>query len=250
VTKFHDPLIMANTPEFLVRPNPITQKYYNLTRDVGESGAKDLTPDVDETARINEVLDMPDFLSLSDPAKSLLWHFRYSLVPNKRALVKFLLAVDWSKEKEELESMSLLKSWAEIDIDQALPMLSYLFSANEVYKPKAGTSFPNYQSRFNEIRAIAVKCLEKQSPEQINSIMLQLVQAYRYECFSASPLRRFLLSKTVRNETLAYTMHWHVKLEKENEDNGPMQQHYEQLYKDFMAALEVQNKEVYQNLML
>lgn len=38
-------------------------------------------------------------------------------MPNKRALVKFLMCVDWSKEKEELEGMSMLKRWAEIDID-------------------------------------------------------------------------------------------------------------------------------------
>jgi hypothetical protein len=37
--------------------------------------------------------------------------------------------------------------------------------------------------RFVEIRAVAVKCLERQSFEKINSIMLQLVQAYRYENF-------------------------------------------------------------------
>jgi hypothetical protein len=36
---------------------------------------------------------------------------------NKRALVKFLMCVDWSKEKEEQEAMSMLKKWAEIDID-------------------------------------------------------------------------------------------------------------------------------------
>jgi phosphatidylinositol 3-kinase len=108
---------MVNTPDFLKRPNPITQKYYDLTRDIGESGAKDFTPNEAETERINMILDLPDFINLSMEDKSLLWYFRYSLIPNKRALVKFLMCVDWSKEKEELESMSMLKRWAEIDID-------------------------------------------------------------------------------------------------------------------------------------
>ena len=36
---------------------------------------------------------------------------------NKRALVKFLLCVEWTKEKEELEGMAMLKKWAEIDIE-------------------------------------------------------------------------------------------------------------------------------------
>jgi hypothetical protein len=44
---------MKNTPDFLRRPNPITQKYYILTRDMDESGAKDLTPDESEMEVIN-----------------------------------------------------------------------------------------------------------------------------------------------------------------------------------------------------
>lgn len=98
-----------------------------------ESGAKDLTPNAEETAQIDMILCQPDFLNLSVENKALLWHFRYHLLTNKRALVKFLMCVDWSKEKEELEGISMLKKWAEIDIEQALPLLSFLFSANPIY---------------------------------------------------------------------------------------------------------------------
>ena len=64
ITKFHDPLIMKNTPDFLKRPSPITQKYYILTRDIDESGAKDLTPNSDEMDTINTILNLPDFTNL------------------------------------------------------------------------------------------------------------------------------------------------------------------------------------------
>ncbi len=74
---------------------------------------------------------------------------------------------------------------------------------------------------------MAVKCLEKQSLAQINSIMLQLVQAYRYENFNNSALSKFLLSTVVKDEVLANSFHWHVKLEMENVENGPMQEKYE-----------------------
>ena len=90
VVKFHDPMIMMNTPDFLQRSNPITQKYYILTRDIDESGAKDLTPNSEEMENINEILAMPDFSTLSVEQKALLWHFRYSITSNKKALVKFL----------------------------------------------------------------------------------------------------------------------------------------------------------------
>ena len=117
ITKFHDPLIMMNGPNFLTRPNPITKKYYDLTRDLDESGAKDLTPNKEELEIIHELLSEPDFATLSDQSRSIIWHFRYSLASNKRALIKFLRCVDWTKEKEEQEAMSLLKKWVEIDIE-------------------------------------------------------------------------------------------------------------------------------------
>lgn len=56
---------MMNTPDFLKRSNPITQKYYILTRDIDESGAKDLTPNAEETEYINEIINLPDFSNLS-----------------------------------------------------------------------------------------------------------------------------------------------------------------------------------------
>lgn len=101
IVKFHDPLIMMNTPDFLKRSNPITQKYYIMTRDIDESGAKDLTPNAEETECINEIINLPDFSNLSVEQKALLWHYRYSLKNNKKALVKFLQCVEWTKEKEE-----------------------------------------------------------------------------------------------------------------------------------------------------
>lgn len=52
---------MMSTPDFLMRPNPITQKYYTLTRDVDDSIAKDLRPDKDESQQISVVINLPDF---------------------------------------------------------------------------------------------------------------------------------------------------------------------------------------------
>ena len=57
--------------------------------------------------------------------------------------------------------------------------------------------------------------------------MLQLVQAYRYEAFNNSPLKKFLLGRAARDETIAYTLHWHVNLEQNNnEENGEMGKYY------------------------
>lgn len=246
IIKFHDPLIMMNNPDFLKRSNPITEKYYILTRDVDDSIAKDLRPDSEELEELNKIIALPDFQTLNIEEKAKIWHFRYSLIDNKKALVKFLQCIDWNKEKEEQEGMRLLKKWAEIDFEQALPLLSFMFCANSIYGNQ--TMAPQIIKRFSEIRALAVNCLERQSCEKINSIMLQLVQAYRYENFQSSALRKFLLSKAVSDENLANTFHWHVKLEKENDDNKEMMGKYIDLYEDFFDRLEQENPVVADNI--
>jgi len=96
--------------------------------------------------------------------------------------------------------MRMLKKWQEIDIEQALPLLSFMFCANSIYQPQP--LFPNQYVRFNEVRTLAVRCLEK-NLGQISLIMLQLVQAFRYENFQNSPLRKFLLHQATQDEALA-----------------------------------------------
>ena len=80
--------------------------------------------------------------------------------------------------------------------------------------------------------------------------MLQLVQAYRYENFASSPLRRLLINRAMRYEEIAYTLHWHVKLEKENDENGEMVEHFTRLYDDLMVNLQRDSKNIYDNLLL
>lgn len=81
--------------------------------------------------------------------------------------------------------------------------------------------------------------------------MLQLVQAYRYENFSTSPLRKFLLTRALRHELIAFSLHWHVKLEKENDENGQeMVGHYAKLYDDLMHNIKRDARHIFDNLLL
>ena len=48
--------MMMNTPDILKRSNPITEKYYILTRDDDDSFAKDLRPNAEETKEINSII--------------------------------------------------------------------------------------------------------------------------------------------------------------------------------------------------
>ena len=56
----------------------------------------------------------------------LLWKFRFSLVDNRQALTKFLLAVDWTVESEVVQAAELLKQWrnrSPIEVSDALKLL-------------------------------------------------------------------------------------------------------------------------------
>ncbi len=47
---------------------------------------------------------------------------------------------------------------------------------------------------------------------------------------------------------LAYTLHWHVKLEKKNDENGDMKVYFKELYQDLMSTLKQENPKVFDNL--
>ena len=66
-----------------------------------------------------------------------------------------------------------------------------------------------------------MQCLEKQSTPAIMLIMLQLIQAYRYENFDKSPLKQFFLKRVFKDIKIANSFHWLVHLDKENDLNEP-----------------------------
>jgi hypothetical protein len=68
---------MNNDVNFLDRKNPIADKFYILTREDSVS-ASQLKPDAREQGELDKLFDMPDFQSLSEDNKTLIWRFRYS----------------------------------------------------------------------------------------------------------------------------------------------------------------------------
>lgn len=108
-------------------------KYFELTRVADESVARDLRPNDQENERIKEIINLPDFLTMSDQDKAIIWRFRYSLKDNSKALVKFLQSARLTDEKELKEVRNLFKQWQAIELEDALPLLSAKFAANPIY---------------------------------------------------------------------------------------------------------------------
>ena len=220
--------------------NPVSDLYYFLTRTEDDMNAEKLTPDTEDHSALLETIETPDFTSLKPDQKNLLWKFRYSIKNDERyskGIVKFLKSVNWDSSKESNEAMEMMKDW-KFGHEQALSMLSDMFSANDLYSQGIAKEKSKY------IRINAIKCLDKCDIDTIEMILLELAQAYRYEDYHKSFLKKFFLQKAVQNSSIAQKFYWIVKLEKDNKNNlQEIRDQYGMLCDEFMTSLENVNSE-------
>lgn len=208
-----DRLFVLHDPE-MNRENPIENKYHKLARCSKGVSARSLKPKIMERKRIAEIIASPN-KQLSGEEKQLLWRFRFSLTDNKRAVNKFLRCVDWSDVHESKQALELLAKWAPVDTVDALELLSSFF-------------------RNQDVRRYAVSRLARASDEELNSYLLQLVQALRYEDQYPSELSRFLIDRACRTLYLANFLHWFVIVETGDTDKGKM---YRTFHNDYLTTL-------------
>jgi phosphatidylinositol 3-kinase len=154
--------------------------------------------------------------------KDLLWRFRFSLVDNRRALTKFLLAVDWTVESEVVQASELLAQWRKrspIEVTDALKLLGKQVA---------------YQT--NLVRSYAIDTLASSPDEELNLYLLQLVQALKFENIQEtgvnhqvgaitstnkkSSLATFLIGRAAKNPQLANYLYWYLKVELQDPAHG------------------------------
>jgi len=149
----------------------------------------------------------------------LLWRFRFSLVDNRRALTKFLLAVDWTVEGEVVQAAELLEQWRKrspIQVTDALKLLGKQVA---------------YQT--NLVRAYAIDTLAAAPDEELSLYLLQLVQALKFENIQeagvnhvasrstkVSSLASFLIGRAAENIHLANYLYWYLKVELQDPTHG------------------------------
>lgn len=174
--------------------NPFQDKYrilaHDLIRGLVDPGLK---PDRIQRSRLERIINSPNH-HLSTEEKDLLWKFRFSLVDNRRALTKFLLAVDWSVESEVVQAAELLEQWRKrspIEVTDALKLLgrnvAFQTSLVCIWHPTLMCCF--YYSHFMslallfplQVRSYAIETLSSSSDEELHLYLLQLVQALKYE---------------------------------------------------------------------
>jgi len=109
-------------------------------------------------------------------------------------------------------------------------MLSGFFSLNQTYyKQRVGSDSDSKQIAevlkcLIKIRKVAVECLVKTDYKRVESVMMQLIQALRYEnytCSDETGLVKFIISTAINQGTQAFnTVHWALMLEYQMEDSS------------------------------
>lgn len=152
---------------------------------------------------------------------------------NRRALTKFLLAVDWTVESEVVQAAELLEQWrrrSPIEVTDALKLLGKQVA---------------YQT--NVVRAYAIDTLASAPDEELSLYLLQLVQALKFENIqetgapqpSSTPTRvsslaTFLIGRASRNIQLANYLYWYLKVELQDPTHGAR---YREIFAELQASL-------------
>ena len=224
----YDPSINESKKDndFLKRDNPISEKFSILARGNDDLFSRDIRLSPVDRNKINELLNTPDFIKLENKDITLFWSYRYELLKNNTpyALTKIMNSVKWGDSKSENEFLkNILSQWKTIEIYDILYMLSRKFSVNKLY-PNNDEGISTNLTGMKELRKMAIKKLGEHSNEELNFILLQLVQAIRYEDISLknfyTPLVQFLIERCCKDTILASSFFWFISCEADNSDQS------------------------------
>lgn len=229
---FSGRLVKIYDPEVGSRDNPAETKHRRLVRG-HRTGVmdRDLRPNARFRDELNNIMNYPPTHYLNGEEKDLVWKFRHHLTKDKRALTKFVKAVNWQDQSEARQSVQLLSKWTEIDVDDALELL--------------GPSFDN-----TAVRAFAVERLGKSDDDELLLYLLQLVQALKFEVklsdhnkepSTNTSLARFLIERAAKSFMLGNYFHWYLMVECDDKSPGQPAQHrklFAKIEYDFMIELD------------
>jgi hypothetical protein len=160
-------------------------------------------PDAQTLETLRSILDKTCLDPLSMEERRVIWRYRYYLKEDHHALTKFLRAIDWNDPSEVAEAHRLLSEWSLITTTEALELLSGAF-------------------RYPEVRTYAVSVLERAPDSEIQTYLLQLVQALRYEDrrHEGSSLITFLFHRAHQSDVIACFLFWYLFVESDQYGKG------------------------------
>jgi hypothetical protein len=123
----------------------------------------------------------------------------------------------------------MIDEWAPILKEDALHLLSANFSCSPYYA-QIDSDVILY------IRNYAVGRLQTCTDEELHSILLQLVQALRYEDTNASPLFELLVERSLNCDKIAISLYWFLTVEVATK-SGKVTLTYSHLFEQFFAKI-------------
>ena len=230
-TWVYDPFINLAKKDFTSTENPIQTKFSVLARrNDDDLIARERRLNPYDKSQMDAVLNMPDFIEMESKHTILFWSHRYELLKKNTpyALTKIMNSVKWGDLKNENEFITnILKKWKTVEICDILYMLSRKFSVNKMYPNTNGVI--NHFDGMKTVRQYAIEKLNEHSDDELHFILLQLVQAIRYEDISVedilknqlkSPLVNFLIERSCKNAILASSFFWFIECESDITDQN------------------------------
>ena len=153
--------------------------------------------DVGQFVRIEEKSPFDD---LNNYEKMILWKNRYYVARMNSLIPRLLLSCDYNNPKSNIELEELIKKINDITVVQSIELLSGRYISDTV-------------------RKFAVDNLRNSNVINIQTYLLQLVQALKYEKNHDNALARFLLEMAIEYPiTIGHEFFWHLRSEMFNQD--------------------------------
>uniref|UniRef100_A0A8C0FZF2 Phosphatidylinositol 4,5-bisphosphate 3-kinase catalytic subunit delta isoform n=1 Tax=Bubo bubo TaxID=30461 RepID=A0A8C0FZF2_BUBBB len=145
--------------------------------------------------QLKEILERRSHTELYEHEKDLVWKMRYDIRDQyPQALAKLLIITKWNKHEDVAQMISLLQTWPELPVLNALELLDF--------------SFPDQY-----VGSFAINSLKKLTDHELFQYLLQLVQVLKYESYLDCELTKFLLDRALSNRKIGHFLFWHLRSE-------------------------------------
>ena len=189
-------LVTVRDPGIELCDNPCEQKAVQIMKSQHLAVDPDLKPNAAQHSKIQAILRYSPLRAPTSEDGDLLWRFRYFLSKNKLGFTKFMRCVDWTDPREENMAKQLIAGWGGLKLEDCLELLSVPFRG------------------IAHVRDHAVARLDEETIDTLLSVILQLVQALRYDPDPLnSTLLTLLVARASENFHFCSQLYWYATVE-------------------------------------
>ena len=179
---------------------PVVNKIQKNEKKDKEFNIAILPIEQDFIMKATKIQEKSPFDDLNNYEKETLWRNRLAAAKINSLVPKLFLSYDQNSPTINQDLEKIISKITNLSVVQAIELLSGKY-VNEI------------------IRNFAVDCLRKVDPLNIQTYLLQLVQALKYEKNHDNSLARFLIEKAVEHPiTIGHEFFWHLRSEMNNQD--------------------------------